>query len=256
MRIVRYLEENGSPRFGSVGENGLVYALQGDPLTVYQIGSPVGELVQLHLLAPCQPTKVIGIAINYQGATGVVEGMQEPLVFLKPGTSVCGPGDSIICPFPDIPVWGEAELAIVVKKTLRNVLPEQVRDGILGFTVANDVSAQNIAGRDHHLARSKGADTFCPFGPWIDTDYNPSDQLVEAFQNSDLIRRGRISERIWDDTQIVSWLSTWVTLEPWDVILTGTPPRVVPRCYLNEGDQFVARIEGLGTLTNTFHRRV
>jgi 2-keto-4-pentenoate hydratase/2-oxohepta-3-ene-1,7-dioic acid hydratase in catechol pathway len=140
----------------------------------------------------------------------------------------------------------------VIKKRLRKVSAEAVRDAILGFTIANDVSAENIEGRDHHLLRSKGADSFCPMGPWIDTEYDPVDRLVEAFHNGTLIRSGRTSERIWDDVKILSWLSSWITLEAGDVVLTGTPPRLTPRRYLRDGDTFSARVEGLGQLTNTF----
>lgn len=253
MKLLRYRDPRGAERFGCLDAQGLVRALDGNPLAQPAAGPVVGRLEELPLLAPCQPTKVVGLAVNYRGATGYTPTMQEPLVFLKPATSVCGPQDAVACPFPGASVWGEAEVAIVIKRRLRHASLEEAEDGILGLTAANDISAENVDGRDHHLPRSKGADTFCPLGPWIDTAYDPSDRLVEALQNGQLIRRGRTSERVWTETQIVSWLSSWMTLEPWDVVLTGTPPRVGPRRYLADGDRFTVRIEGLAELTNVFH---
>jgi 2-keto-4-pentenoate hydratase/2-oxohepta-3-ene-1,7-dioic acid hydratase in catechol pathway len=184
----------------------------------------------------------VALAINFPGATGLTETMPEPLVFLKAGTSACGPYDDIVSPFPGINVWGECELALVIGRN----------NSIYGYAAANDVSADNIEGWDHHLARSKAADTFCPLGPWIDTEYEPRNRRIEGLQNGELIRRGNSDDRLWQDERIVRRLSTWMTLEPWDVILTGAPARVVPRRYLKEGDEFAVRIEGLGELRNRF----
>jgi 2-keto-4-pentenoate hydratase/2-oxohepta-3-ene-1,7-dioic acid hydratase in catechol pathway len=254
MKVVRFRREDGSISFGALGDDGDVRELAGDPLRDRRPGPVVGTAADLRLVAPCQPGKLVCLAINYEGATGVIEGMREPLVFLKPSSATCGPGDTIRCSFPDVAVWGEAELAVVIGARLRDAAPEQVRHAIFGYTAANDVSADNCEDWDHHLARSKAADTFCPLGPWIDTEYDPSDRLVEGLQNGELIRQGRTSQRLWNDTQILSWLSTWMTLEPWDVILTGTPPRIVPRRYLEDGDIYTVRIEELGVLTNPFRR--
>jgi hypothetical protein len=115
-----------------------------------------------------------------------------------------------------------------------------------------DVTAENVEGRDHHLARSKGADTFCPIGPWIDTEFDSSDARIEAYQNEKLIRQGNLSNRIWKDEQVLQWLSQWMTLDIGDIILTGTPPRVTEKTFLNDGDIFEVKIEGLGSLKNRF----
>jgi len=253
MKIVRYIGASG-PQFGIV-ENGVVSDLEGSPLSNPSKGREVGSLDSLKLAAPCTPGKIIAMGINFPGATGLTKTMKEPLVFLKAGTSVCGPQDDIISPFGNLNIWGECELAVVVGKRLRNVNEAEARNGILGFTAANDVSADNIEDWDHHLARSKSADTFCPLGPWIDTEYSPLNRVIEGFQNGELIRRGNSDERIWRDTHAIAWLSTWMTLEPWDVLLTGAPTRVVPRRYLKEGDEFVVRVDGLGELRNRFREK-
>src|SRR2546426_2707677 len=243
MKIVRYLD-SGSPEWGCVSQES-VFRPGGDPLNNPKRGEMAGPLKSVKLLAPCRPGKIIALGINYPGATGLTETMTEPLVFLKPGTSASGPYDDIVSPFPGKEVWGESELALVIG----------ANNTILGYTAANDVSADNVEGWDHHLARSKAADTFCPLGPWIDTEYSPANRIIEGFQNGELVRRGNSNDRLWQDGQTVAWLSTWMTLEPWDVILTGAPTRVVPRRYLKEGDQFVVRIEGLGELRNRFRER-
>jgi len=242
MKIVRYLDR-GAPAWGSTIE-GAVFQLSRDPLDQFSIGPQVGTLESVRLLAPCRPGKIIALGINFPRATGLTATMTEPLVFLKPGTSVCGPYDDIVSPFPDTRVWGECELAVVIGKNGR----------IFGYTAANDVSADNIEGWDHHLARSKAADTFCPLGPWIDTNYSPANRSIEGLQNGELIRRGNSDDRLWQDDRAVAWLSGWMTLEPWDVVLTGAPTRVVPRRYLSEGDLFVVRIDGLGELRNRFRK--
>ncbi len=249
---MRYKHANSAAESGCV-EGDLVYRLIGDPLGKPSRGELVGKLGSVKLLAPCLPTKVPAIAINFPGIDRYTPDMMEPLVFLKPGTSVCGPGDSVINPFPGLRWWGEAELGVVIKHTLRNVSEDNVRDGILGFTIGNDASVENVEARDHHLARSKASDTFCPLGPWIDTEFDASDCLIEAVQNGEVIRRGRTSQQVWQWPKIVSWLSHWMTLEPWDVVLTGNPPDTVGMRFIQHGDTYTARIQGLGELTNPFY---
>lgn len=250
MRIVRYTGDGG-PRFGVIAGDD-VHALDGDPLDGATPGAHVGPLGEVRLLAPCAPTKVVAMAINYPGILGYTPAMTEPLVFIKPGTSVCAPGDPVVNPFPGIEWWGEAELGAVVGRRLRNASPDEVRDGVLGFTIGNDVTVENVEARDHHLARSKCPNSFCPLGPWIDTDFDPSDCLIEAVQNGEVIRRARSSEQIWSWDRIIGWVSTWMTLEPWDVVLTGNPPDTVGMRFVEHGDEYTARVEGLGELTNRF----
>jgi 2-keto-4-pentenoate hydratase/2-oxohepta-3-ene-1,7-dioic acid hydratase in catechol pathway len=251
LKIIRFQQDDSDPAIGCL-EGTSVYGLASDPLVTLDRGAYICEVNSVSLLAPCKPRKIVAVAINFPGIDGYSPNMREPLVFVKPGTSVCDPALPVINPFPDLPWWGEAELGVVVKKTLRNVFEDDLEDGILGFTIGNDVTVENVDGRDHHLARSKCPDYFCPLGPWIDTDFDASDCVIEAVQNGEVIRRARSSQQVWQWPRIVSWLSTWITLEPWDVVLTGNPPDTVGMRYLNHGDTYTARIEGLGELTNTF----
>lgn len=252
MRLVRCHVSAGGHLCWGVVRSGAVHRFLGDPLAGGRPGEVIGPLEEVRLLTPCRPGKVVALAANYRGATGESPEMTEPLVFLKAPNSVCGPGDDVVSPFPGARVWGEAELAIVVGSRLRRAGEGEAQAAIFGYTAANDVSADNVDGRDHHLARSKSADTFCPLGPWIDTDYSPAGRRVDALQNGELIRRGSTDDRVWSCARTLSRISSWMTLEPWDVVLTGTPPRRVPRRYLRPGDEFVVRIEGLGELKNRF----
>lgn len=252
MRIVRFADRQGEAAIGCIEGDG-IYSLVGDPLAEPKRGGWIGEGNSVKLLSPCCPRKVVAMAINFPGIDLYSPDMSEPLVLIKPGTSVCGPGDAVINPFPDLPWWGEAELGVVIRRMLRNVSEEEARSGVLGFTIGNDASVENTDGRDHHLARSKAPDTFCPLGPWIDTEFDASDCLIEGIQNGEVIRRGRTSEQVWQWPRAVSWLSTWMTLEPWDVVLMGNPPDTVGMRYIQSGDIYTARIEGLGELTNPFY---
>ncbi len=234
--------------------------LEGDQVTLWSNASWLGGrrstekilFKDVTLLAPCQPNKVVATAINYPGATGLKKEANEPLFFIKPSSSVIGPNQPIISPFNDVPVWGECELGIVIGKQLQRANTKEVEEGILGYTIGNDVSAENILGWDHHLARSKGADTFCPLGPWIDTDFEPQEKSISGYHNSELMREGCLSDRLCKEPDLLVWLSSWMTLEPGDVVLTGAPTRVRERIYFKKGDHFTCRIEGLGELSNPF----
>ena len=251
MRIVRYQRNGEEPSFGSV-EGDRVLRLDGDPLASPHPGEDVAALGEVRLLAPCRPGKLVAMAINFTTMDNYVPGQAEPMVFVMPPSVVADPGAEIANPFPDLEWWGEAELAVVLKRRLRHASQDEAREAVLGFTVANDTTVRNVDGRDHHLARSKCPDGFCPLGPWIDTDFDGDDAVVEAVQNGEVIRRGRTSDQIWRWPEQLSWISSWMTLEPWDVVLTGNPPDTVGMRYLGDGDTYTARVAGLGELTNTF----
>lgn len=254
MKIVRYVagESSALPRYGVVISES-EFELDGDILAGNaQVGKRVGKISEVKLFAPCQPGKIICVAINFAGIDNFSPTMSEPLVLVKPPSCICGPGHTVTNPFPELPWWGEAELAVVVGKRMRNVSESHVSDGVLGFTIGNDTTVENVERRDHHLARSKCPDDFCAVGPWIDTEFDASDCLIEALQNGEVIRRGRSSEQFWQWPRLVSWISTWMTLEPWDLVLTGNPPDTVGMRFLSDGDIYTARVSGLGELTNTF----
>jgi 2-keto-4-pentenoate hydratase/2-oxohepta-3-ene-1,7-dioic acid hydratase in catechol pathway len=254
VRLIRYRKGGTEPILGCL-EDEVVHRLEGNPLRRPRRGPRVDTVDNVELIAPCAPAKVVAMAINFLGVEGWSEEMREPMVFVKPSTTVCGPGDIVVNPFPELPWWGEAELAVVIASRLRNASRDEAERAVLGFTVGNDTTVENVDGRDHHLARSKCADGFCALGPWIDTQFDASDCVIEAVQNGEVIRRGRSSEQIWQWPQTLAWLSSWMTLEPWDVVLTGNPPDTVGMRYLADGDVYTARVQGLGELTNHFSLR-
>ncbi len=251
MKLVRYKMKNNKSSYGCI-DNEEIWNISGDPLNNYNIGDKIGSIDEIKLLAPCKPSKIVAIAINFSGIDGYSSKMLEPMVFIKPASSICAHGDIIVNPFSDLKAWGEAELGVVIKDIPKNCSINEVESGVFGFTIGNDFTVDNIENRDHHLARSKCPDTFCPLGPWIDTDFDASDCLIEGLQNGKVIRRARSSEQVWKWQKIISWLSTWMTLEPWDVILTGNPPDTVGMKYIEHNDIYTARIKGLGELTNKY----
>ena len=203
-------------------------------------------------MSPCQPGKIIAVAINYPGATGLSDDASEPFVFIKPSSSVIGNERTIIYAFTNTPAWGECELGIVIGDKVFRADKEVASKAVYGYTVANDVTVENVQGRDHHLARSKAADTFCVIGPWIDTEFVPNNQLIQGYHNGHILREGRLDMRIWKEPDLLVWLSSWMTLDPGDVILTGAPTRVRGRQFFEDGDSFRCVINGLGELENDF----
>jgi 2-keto-4-pentenoate hydratase/2-oxohepta-3-ene-1,7-dioic acid hydratase in catechol pathway len=210
------------------------------------------SLSDVELVSPCEPRKIIATAINFPGATGLTNAVDEPLIFIKPSSSMIGPNQTICSPFENTSVWGEPELALVIGKTLSRATTEEAVQAIFGYTIGNDVSCENVHEWDHHLARSKGADTFCVLGPWIDTEFKPEGKRIVGYHNKTLIRDGYCQERLRKEPELLVWLSSWMTLEPGDVILTGAPSRVRERMYFEEGDSFTCAIDGLGELSNPF----
>jgi 2-keto-4-pentenoate hydratase/2-oxohepta-3-ene-1,7-dioic acid hydratase in catechol pathway len=218
-------------------------------------GIETGETVLLEnvdLLTACKPPKVIGVAINYEGATGADVVNQEPLVFLKSPSSIIGDGQKIISPFSGASVWGEPELGVIIGQRLNNASIDNAQAAIFGYLIANDVTCENVYGRDHHLARSKSADTFCVMGSYIDTEFDPIGRFIRGFQNGELIRESTLDQRLFAEPSLLVWISKWITLEPGDVILTGTPPRVADRKFLSNGDKYRCHIEGLDAIENSF----
>jgi len=199
-----------------------------------------------------KPSKIIGIAVNYEGATGLDDTMSEPLIFLKGSNTFLNNNEKIKIPF-NLPCWGEVELGVVISKKAKNISIDEVESYILGYTIVNDITIKNIDNRDHHLARSKSVDNFCPVLDTLDTSFIPKDQKLKAFHNGILLREGKISDMIWSPEKIVSEVSHWMTLEKGDLILTGTPPRVKERMFLKNNDTFLCEIEGLGKLENEFY---
>jgi 2-keto-4-pentenoate hydratase/2-oxohepta-3-ene-1,7-dioic acid hydratase in catechol pathway len=225
--------------------------LDSDPL--YRPVQFTGEQLQLadvRLLAPVIPrSKVVGVGRNYRAHAEELgnEVPAEPLIFLKPNTSVIGPRDGIVYPEQTNNLHFEGELAIVIGRICRDLPKERADEVIFGYTVANDVTARDLQKSDGQWARAKGYDTFCPLGPWISTELDVSDVRVMTTLNGEPKQDGRTSQFIFDIPEVLAYITSFTTLLPGDVILTGTPAGVGP---MLPGDEVAVSIEGLGTLTN------
>ncbi len=236
----------------------------GTPATAAEIdGHPFGTiaftgqrwaLADVRLLSPILPSKVVCVGRNYlehiveHSADGRAEVPKEPLLFLKPSTSVIGPGDAIKLPVQSRQVEHEAELAVVIgMQGARRVSRDQAMASVFGYTCANDVTARDLQRSDSQWTRAKGFDSFCPVGPWIETELNPADLEVRCEVNEEVRQLGRTKDMVFDVPTLISYVSHVMTLLPGDVILTGTPAGVEP---ITAGDSVEVRIEGIGSLTN------
>jgi len=170
-----------------------------------------------------------------------------PLLFLKPPSSVIGPGEPILLPPQSENVEHEAELALVIGRGGRWIRPEKAADHILGYTAANDVTARDLQRRDGQWTRGKGFDTFCPIGPWIETDLDPADALITCYVSGQMRQMGSTRDMLFPVLILVAFISSVMTLNAGDVILTGTPAGVGP---LHDGDEVTVEVEGIGELTN------
>jgi 2-keto-4-pentenoate hydratase/2-oxohepta-3-ene-1,7-dioic acid hydratase in catechol pathway len=248
MRIVRF-QHQGTTAYGLV-EGETVYALEGDPYSEFQRGAAVAPLVTVRLLAPCQPSKVVAVGLNYRDHAAETHNVlpAEPLLFLKPPTSVIGPGEAIVRPTMSQQVDHEAELAVVIARRAHKVSPAEAPSYILGYTCANDVTARDIQRLEQHNSRAKSFDTFCPLGPWIVTGLSPDDLGIQCRVNGVLRQDSRTSQLVFGVRALVSFVSQVMTLLPGDVVLTGTPAGIGP---LASGDVVEVEIEGVGVLRNT-----
>jgi 2-keto-4-pentenoate hydratase/2-oxohepta-3-ene-1,7-dioic acid hydratase in catechol pathway len=253
VRIARFTTDE-DPRFGVVGGpegEEIVAAVVGDPL--YAGVELTGEqlpLADVRLLAPVIPrSKVACVGRNYAAHAAELgnDVPVEPLIFLKPNTSVIGPFEPVVYPSQSSDVHYEGELAVVIGRICRDVPLDRVKDVIFGFTIGNDVTARDLQARDGQWTRAKGFDSFCPLGPWIETQYDPTDVEVRTELNGDVKQLSRTSLMMFDVPAIVAYITSFMTLLPGDVILTGTPAGVGP---MLPGDDVSVSIEGIGTLTN------
>jgi 2-keto-4-pentenoate hydratase/2-oxohepta-3-ene-1,7-dioic acid hydratase in catechol pathway len=201
------------------------------------------------LLPPVEPSKVICVGRNYvaHAAEFDKEVPDLPLLFLKPPSAVIGPDEEIVLPPQSEDVQHEAELAVVICQRGRWLSPGDISEHILGFTAAIDVTARDLQTADGQWTRGKGFDTFLPLGPWIETELDPSDVMITCLVNGQLRQMASTRDMVFPVTQLVGYISSIMTLEPGDVILTGTPAGVGP---LVDGDEISVEIEGVGTLTN------
>ena len=249
MRIVRYETQDGKkPKYGWLLD-GKVGEIGGNIFGRYQRKEAETPLADVRLLAPSEPTKILCVGRNY------VEHAKElgnevpkiPLIFMKPPSSIIANGDTIILPPQSVQVEHEGELVVVIGKRGRHITTENAKKHILGYTVGNDVTARDLQKSDSQWTRAKGFDTFCPFGPWIDTEFDPADSVVTCRVNGQMRQMASTRDMVFNVGVLISYISSVMTLESGDLIFTGTPSGVG---QLKDGDEVSVEIEGLGEIKN------
>ncbi|MGB5952721.1 MAG: fumarylacetoacetate hydrolase family protein [Ornithinimicrobium sp.] len=253
MRICRFTTGD-DPMFGLVdGAGERIAEISGDPLyTKIELTGQTHRVDDVRLLAPVIPrSKVIGIGKNYADHAAEMGGETSsvPLMFFIPNTAVVGPGDPVVIPPITTEVSYEAELAVVIGRVCKNVAAADAGSAIFGYTVANDVTARDLQRVDGQWARAKGMDTFCPLGPWIETDLDAGDVRVTCHVDGELVQDGSTAEMVHGVASLIETLSAAFTLLPGDVILTGTPAGVGP---VTSGQRVEVAVEGIGSMGNPF----
>lgn len=248
MKIVR-IKAGDDIAYGVADAEGvLVY--RGSPFVAWEPTETVVPWPNVSLLAPVLPTKVMCVGRNYEEHADELgnDVPDEPLIFMKPATSVIGQNAPVIYPPLTKELHHEAELAVVISRPARNVKAEDASQYIFGYTAANDVTARDLQRRDGQWARAKGFDTFCPLGPAIETELDPLERLaVIAKVNGEVRQAGFTSDMIFGVAEILAYITAFTTLLPGDVILTGTPSGVGP---VDPGDVMEVEVDGIGTLVN------
>jgi 2-keto-4-pentenoate hydratase/2-oxohepta-3-ene-1,7-dioic acid hydratase in catechol pathway len=247
MKIVRFTHADKTA-WGVIKDN-IIQVLHDAPFGGIRLTGQYIPLPDIRLLAPCLPSKVVALGVNYKSHGEEMSHRipNEPLIFIKPSTSVIGPEENIIYPPGSERVDYEGELGVVIKDVTRHVTREQAAEHILGYTCVNDVTARDIQARDKQWTRSKGFDTFCPLGPCIETDLDPNDLPLETRLNGEVKQQTRTSQLIFPVDVLVSFISEVMTLLPGDVIATGTTSGIGP---MQPDDVVEVTIDGIGTLRN------
>ena len=249
MRIVRYQTEDGKkPKYGwllgdKVGEIG------GNVFGRFQRKEAETPLAEVKLLAPSEPSKIVCVGRNYVEHAKELgnEVPKVPLIFLKPPSSIISNGETIFLPSQSAQVEHEGELVVVIGRRGRYITAETARKHILGYTIGNDVTARDLQKSDDQWTRAKGFDTFCSFGPWIDTEFDPADAILSCRVNGQMRQMASTRDIVFNVPTLMAYISSVMTLEPGNLIFTGTPAGVGE---LKNGDEVVVEIEGLGVLKN------
>ncbi|MEU6079759.1 fumarylacetoacetate hydrolase family protein [Streptomyces sp. NPDC047108] len=259
MRIARF-SIDGNVAFGVVEgdpsskEGPVLDIIKGHPFAEFERSGQKVPIGKVRLLPPVLPSKVVAIGRNYAEHAAELghEVPEVPVAFFKPSTAVTGPGDPIAYPAFSGEVHHEAELAVVIGRMCREVPRERVKDVVLGYTCANDVTARDVQRRESQWARAKGFDGSCPLGPWVETELDPADLGIMCTVNGEQRQLGRTSDMVHSVADLIVHITEAMTLLPGDVVLTGTPAGVGP---LTVGDEVAVTIEGIGTLTNKVIKR-
>jgi 2-keto-4-pentenoate hydratase/2-oxohepta-3-ene-1,7-dioic acid hydratase in catechol pathway len=250
MRVIRYesLEGKSKPRYGWILEN-KVGEISGNIFGRYGRKEAETPFSDVRLLAPCEPSKIICVGRNYIDHAKELgnEVPKVPLIFLKPPSSIIPIGGTILLPPQSTQVEHEGELVVVIGRQGRYVTSEQARRHIFGYTIGNDITARDLQKADGQWTRAKGFDTFCSFGPWIDTDFDPADAVITCRVNGQMRQMASTRDMVFNISTLIAYISSVMTLQPGDLIFTGTPAGVGE---LRHNDEVVVEIEGLGALRN------
>jgi len=247
MKIVRY--SIGSKTEYGILDGEQIQVIDGKPYPEIKKLNQFHKLSEVKLLAPCEPSKVVAIGLNYYSHCKETNNPvpTEPMMFYKPSSSGIGPEEKIQNPGCDRLDW-ESEFGVVIKAQAKKVSEKDALKYVLGYTCFNDVTARDWQAKDSQWSRAKGSDTFSPIGPCIETDIDPGNALMEGYHNGELKQKVNTNDLVFGVPALVSYISQFITLYPGDVIATGTPAGIGP---MKSGDTFEIKIEGVGTLRNT-----
>jgi 2-keto-4-pentenoate hydratase/2-oxohepta-3-ene-1,7-dioic acid hydratase in catechol pathway len=249
MKFLRFETKDRKNRFGLVEENS-VLEIEGDIFAEYKVTQNKYCLGELRVLAPCYPTKIVAVGLNYKDHAAEMKKSlpEEPMLFMKPATAVIGHEDKIIYPkHMSSRVDYEGELAVVIGKKAKWVEEEKALNYVFGYTCINDITARDLQAKDVQYTRAKGFDTFAPIGPVIETELDPTNLQISTLLNNERKQHSRTSELIFKVPRLVSFISRIMMLLPGDVIATGTPSGIGP---MKSGDKVEVEIEGIGVLRN------
>ncbi len=254
MKFIRYQDENKKIQTGWIQDD-LVGIVEGNIFGSFKRQECKTPLSKVKLLPPVIPTKIIGVGRNYAEHARELGNQipNEPVIFLKAPSSVIGNRETILLPPESKQVEFEGELGVVIGTRSMSIQANEARSAILGYTIANDVTARDLQKSDLQWTRAKGFDTFCPLGPWIDTNIEPFDLIISTHVNNILRQMSSTKDMIFPIYELIAYISRVMTLEPGDVILTGTPAGVGE---LSPGDTIRVTIEGIGELNNPVQRKI
>jgi len=248
MKFLRFQTKGIGKSYGWLHED-RVGLVEGNLFGEYRRLEASYKLGEIKILAPVVPEKIICLGRNFieHAKEQGVEVPESPLIFLKPPSAIIAEGEEVILPLQSHQVEHEAELVVVIGKQGRWIPIEEANQYIFGYTIGNDITARDLQAKDGQWTRAKGFDTFCPVGPWIETELDPSDLLITCRVNSELRQMASSSEMVFSVPQVVAYVSSIMTLKPGDLIFTGTPSGIGS---ILSGDEMEIEIEGIGILHN------
>jgi len=249
MKYLRFFQ-NGNTRYGLLEKDNVIREVVGDIFNNHKNAENVHSLSEITFLPPCVPTKIIAVGLNYFDHVNEVQMKipDEPLIFMKPPSTLIAHNDNIIYPKMSKQLDYEAELAVIIKNKIKNIELEDVFENILGYTCFNDITARDLQKKDGQWTRAKSFDTFAPIGPFISTELNPDNLQIKLYKNGQLMQNSSTGNMIFKVDKIVSFISKIMTLFPGDIIATGTPSGIG---QLEAEDKVEVEIEGIGILRNT-----